>query len=265
MVTITAQGVKVTLGDRRALKRTGAVLAPGGLIGVVGPNGAGKSTLARALAGLVAHDGRVLIDGEDARELSRTARARTIAWLPQGQALHWPLTVERLVGLGRLPHLGPLSRIGAADRAAIERAMARTDVLHLKDRDAMTLSGGERARALLARALAVDAPVLITDEPLAALDPLHQIEVMELLADEARVGRLVIAVLHDLTLAARYCARLLLLDDGRLVADGPPRDVLTSARLAEVYGVAARIETRGGITTVTALGRAQASAGGAPG
>ena len=140
--------------------------------------------------------------------------------------------------------------------SAIERAMSRADVLHLRDRIATELSGGERARALFARALAVETPALIVDEPLASLDPGHQIDVMELLRAEAATGGTVIAVLHDLTLAARYCDRLLLIDAGRIVADGAPADVLTTERLRVVYGIDARVETGGAWPTITVLGRA---------
>ncbi len=236
MVTIAIAGLRVALGGRPVLDGIDALLEGGALIGVIGPNGAGKSTLARAILGLVPIAGTVAIDGT---QPARAELARRIAYLPQGQALHWPVSVERLVALGRLPHLGPLSRLSEADRSAIDRAMALADVAHLRDRVATELSGGERARALLARALAVEAPALVVDEPLASLDPGHQIEVMELLRRQADGGTLVIAVLHDLTLAARYCDRLLLLDHGRLVADGSATEVLTEQRLAEVYGIRA--------------------------
>lgn len=264
MVTIRAAAISVTLGQQRVLDGIDAQLDPGALIGVIGPNGAGKSTLIRALVGVAPYAGQVTIDGKDAATMASADRARMIAYLPQGQTLHWPLKVERLVMLGRIPHLGPLSRPGAADREAVERAMARADVLHLRERVATELSGGERARTLLARAMAVDAPVLIVDEPLAALDPLHQIQVMALLAEEARAGRLVIAVMHDLSLAARYCTRLLMLHHGRLVADGSADNVLTPARLAQVYGIEARVETRGGVPVVLALGPDQSVTGGGP-
>ena len=240
MVTIAVSGLHVALGRRPVLHGIDAVLERGQLIGIIGPNGAGKSTLARAMLGLLKPSaGHVTIDGTDVAMMARTDLARRIAYLPQGQTLHWPLLVERLVALGRLPHLAPFSRIGAADEAAIERAMALADVGPLRHRIATELSGGERARALIARALAVEAPALIADEPLAALDPGHQIEVMALLRRQAEQGALVIAVLHELTMAARHCDRLLLIDGGRLVADGAPADVLTQARLAEVYGIRA--------------------------
>ncbi|WP_338425191.1 ABC transporter ATP-binding protein [Sphingopyxis kveilinensis] len=259
MVTLALDRVGVTLGRRAVLHDVSATFAPGTLTAIVGPNGAGKSTLVRALLALIPATGSVRVDGVEAATMLRAELARRIAYVPQGQLLHWPLTVERLVGLGRLPHLAPMSRISAADAAAIERAMARADVLDLRDRVATELSGGERARALFARALAVEAAALIADEPLASLDPGHQIDVMELLRGEAAAGATVIAVLHDLTMAARYCDRLLLIDGGRAVADGPPAEVLTAERLRAVYGIEARVDSGGAWPAITTLGRAPSS------
>ena len=235
---VRLDNLSVTLGGRQVVAGISTELT-GGLIGLVGPNGAGKSSLVRAIAGLVPSEGTILIDGK--RALPLRERARRIAYLPQGQAVFWPVTVERLVALGRLPHLAPFERPADTDHAAIERALTRTDLLDLRDRSIDELSGGERARVLLARALAVEAPLLLADEPLAALDPAHQIEVMQLLRAEAARGATVIAVLHDLTLAARWCDRLLLMDKGQLVADGAPRQVLTAERIDAVYGVSAFI------------------------
>jgi iron complex transport system ATP-binding protein len=232
--------VSVALGGRRVVDRVSADLA-GGVIGLIGPNGAGKSILVRAVAGLIPAEGAILIDGKRVAALPLRERARHIAYLPQGQAVHWPLTVERLVALGRLPHLAPFARPGSIDAQAIERALERTELLSLRHRAVDELSGGERARVLLARALAVEAPLLLADEPLAALDPAHQIEVMALLRAEAERGATVVAVLHDLTLAARWCDRLLLIDQGRLIADGKPAEVLTADRIASVFGVSAFI------------------------
>jgi len=244
--------VAVTLGARWVIKDISADLG-GGVIGLIGPNGAGKSTLVRAIAGLIPSAGAVLVDGAPVTALPLRRRARRIAYLPQGQSVHWPLTVERLVALGRLPHLAPFARPAEGDKQAIERALARTDLLGLRDRAIDELSGGERARALLARALAVEAPLLLADEPLAALDPAHQIEVMALLREEAARGATVIAVLHDLTLAARWCDRLLLIDRGRLVADGAPRSVLTPERIGSVYGVSAFIGEAAGEPLIVPL------------
>ena len=243
MVTIALEALTARLGGRKVLDDVALGFAPGVLVGVIGPNGAGKSTLLRAIVGLVAPDGgSVSIDGEDVAAVPRRALARMVAYLPQGGAVHWPVSVERLVQLGRLPHLAPMSRIAPADTAAVERAMARADVTRFRDRVATELSGGERARVMLARALAVEAPALVVDEPLAALDPGHQIDVMELLRAEVAAGVTVIVVLHDLTTAARYCDRLVLLDGGRLVADGTPAEVLTADRLRAVYGIQAVLE-----------------------
>jgi len=255
MVTLTLDKVGVKMGGRRVVRDASARFEAGTLVGVLGPPGAGTSSLVRAILALVASSGHILLDRVPIERMDRTSLARAMAYLPQGQTLHWPVSVERLVGLGRLPHLGPMSRISETDTAAIERAMARTDVLELRTRTAIELSGGERARVLLARALAVEAPVLIADEPLASLDPGHQIDVMELLAAEARAGALVIAVLHDLTLAARYCGRLLLLESGDIIADGCPMDVLTQENLRRVYGIEARIGIEQGRPAVTTLGR----------
>ena len=256
MVTIRAQDLSVHLGRHPAVDGVTTLLEPGQLVGIIGPNGAGKSTLIRALLGLVRADGgAVSIDDTPIASLPRKDVARRVAYLPQGQTLHWPLMVERLVALGRMPHLGPLSRLSPEDEAMIDAALARADVLHLKGRIATELSGGERARVLLARALAVGAPALIADEPLAALDPGHQLDVMDLLKGEARAGSLVVTVLHDLGMAARYCDRLLLMDKGRLVADGRPMEVLTEQSLAEVYGISACIEADGEWPLILPTGR----------
>jgi iron complex transport system ATP-binding protein len=261
MVTIRLDALGVSLGRRQVVRDVSAMLEPGKLIGIIGPNGAGKSSLLRAMLGLVpASAGAVLVDGAPVAGMVRAAVARKIAYLPQGQTLHWPLSVERLTALGRLPHLAPMSSLSPTDLAAIDRALERADVTDLRDRIATNLSGGERARALLARALAVDAPALVVDEPLASLDPGHQIDVMALLRREADAGALVIAVLHDLTMAARYCDRLLLLDGGRLVADGPPMAVLTAERLHLVYGIHALIDAAAAAPMVVPLDRSAAGA-----
>jgi iron complex transport system ATP-binding protein len=235
---LVVEALDVDLDARPVLRDAGFSAQPGELIGLVGPNGAGKTTLLRAISQLIpARAGTVTWQGQALGSLDARARARTLAYLPQGQAVHWPLTARRLVGLGRLPSLGPFGRAGAQDEAAVERAMAAADVLAFADRLTSTLSGGERARVLLARALAVEAPVLLADEPTASLDPYHALEIMELLRRTADAGRLVVLVMHDLGLVARFCDRLVLVDGGRTVAEGPPRAVLTPERLRQVYRV----------------------------
>lgn len=257
MVSISVCGLSVELGRRVVLNGVDARFEAGRMTGVIGPNGAGKSTLVRAILGLSRLSaGRITLDGCPIAEVAPRDLARTIAYLPQGHVLHWPLSVERVVALGRLPHLAPLSRIDDEHLSAIRDAMTRADVLHLADRDATRLSGGERARVMLARALAVGAPALVADEPLASLDPGHQIDVMDLLRDQAQQGAAVVVVLHDLTMAARYCDDLLLIDQGRAVAQGAPADILTADRLRAVYGVTARIDMTSPHPTIVPIARA---------
>jgi iron complex transport system ATP-binding protein len=245
MVTIAIDGLSADIGRRSVLTDISATLRPGRLIGIIGPNGAGKSTLARCLLGLVpAREGSVTLGDRDVRAIAARELASMIAYLPQGQTLHWPLSVERLVALGRLPHLGPMSRLSAQDHAIVREAMTRADVNHLAGRTATELSGGERARVMLARALAVGAPAIVADEPLASLDPGHQLDVMALLTGEARTGSLVIAVLHDLTMAARFCDEILLMHQGQLVTHGSPEHVLTAQRLEHVYRIKAQVDLR---------------------
>jgi iron complex transport system ATP-binding protein len=258
MVTIALENLAASLGRRPVLAGISATLHPGTLVGVIGPNGAGKSTLVRAMLGLVSTTpGAVWVDGQDVSALSPRELSRKIAYLSQGHTLHWPLSVERLVALGRLPHLAPMSRISAQDQAIVREAMDRADVAHLAGRTATELSGGERERVMLARALAVGAGAIVADEPLASLDPGHQIDVMDLLSREARAGTLVVTVLHDLTMAARHCDRLLLIDGGRLVADGTPGEVLTHERMRAVYGVTAQIDLAGEAPAIVPVARVE--------
>lgn len=240
-IGLTAKNISVILNDAQILRDTSLTVARGELVGLVGPNGAGKSTLLRALLGLVPVEaGAFALDGNDLSELPQIARAREIAYAPQGAPLHWPLTVEALVGLGRIPHLGPLRKPGVEDQKAISTALRRTDCIELVGRNAMSLSGGERARVMLARALAVGAPYLLADEPVASLDPYHQLQVMDILKSLAGANHGVVVVLHDLSLAARYCDRLILMRDGGVHAEGPADTVLSDANLADVYRIAAR-------------------------
>ncbi|GEO80774.1 ABC transporter ATP-binding protein [Pararhodospirillum oryzae] len=232
---IDLENVGVVLDGRPVLANVTASLGAPGLVGLIGPNGAGKTTLLRALAGLVASQGRVLMNGQPLARLSPAERARQVAYLAQERAVHWPLSVREVVALGRLPHRGQ----GHDDQAAIDRALDETGVRAFADRPIGHLSGGERARVLLARALAVEAPVLLADEPVAALDPHHQLAMMGLLRRHAEAGALVMVVVHDLISAARFCHRLILLDRGGVVADGPPDAVLTEPTLATHYRVRA--------------------------
>ncbi|WP_339336071.1 ABC transporter ATP-binding protein [uncultured Maricaulis sp.] len=224
-----------TLFDQLSLTISGA-----GLVALVGPNGAGKSSLLRLLAGLVGPNaGHVRLDGHSLSDMDERERARAIAYLPPEGRAAWPISVRRLVALGRIPHLKPLRTLTPDDQSAIEAALARTGTAHLAERGFDTLSSGEKARVLLARTLAVGARIILLDEPMAALDVRHQLAVMEILAAEARTGALVIVSLHALDLAARHADRVVVLDNGQVVADGPPDRALVPAVLEQTFGVVA--------------------------
>jgi iron complex transport system ATP-binding protein len=244
---LSLAGVGVAIEGRKVVDGVSAELPPGALVALVGPNGAGKTTLLRALAGLLPHDGTVGWGGRALAALRPMERGRLVAYLPQGHQAHWPLPARDIVALGRYPHgARDPDKLAPADAAAVEEAMRRADCEAFAGQDVRTLSGGERARVMMARVLAVQAPVLLADEPTAALDPRHQLEIMAALREEAGRGALVVAVTHDLTLAARFAARVLLMKEGALAADGPPAEVLTPERLRAVYGVEARIVDVGG-------------------
>jgi ABC-type cobalamin/Fe3+-siderophores transport system ATPase subunit len=239
LMRLAAEGVTVRLGTRTVLDGIDAAAEGGELVGLIGPNGAGKTSLLRVFAHLLTPaKGVVRCEGRPLGEHSPIERARRIAYLAQGAEVHWPMTVEKLVALGRLPHRGSWGQLSGDDHAAISRAMRATDIVGFRNRTLATLSGGERMRVMLARALAVEAPVLLADEPVAALDPYHQLQVMSVLKETARQGKAVIAVLHDLTLAARFCDRLLLLHDGTVLAEGAPAGVLNDCNLETAYAVA---------------------------
>ena len=243
---IAAKDLSVRYGERAALNGVSLTLEPGQLVGLIGPNGAGKTTLARALAGLVAPvAGEIVYDDQPLGEIPRAQLARHVAYLAQSGGADWPLEVEAIVALGRLPHRTAIGPMAEADRAAIERAIEATELQALRHRRMPELSGGERARALMARALAVEADWLIADEPIAALDPLHQLRAMKLLKAEAARGRGVLAVLHDLTLAARFCDRLIALKDGGIVVDVAAAE-LTPSQVSEIDGVEAFVGERAG-------------------
>jgi iron complex transport system ATP-binding protein len=235
---IEAKNIAVRFGRVTLLRAIDMTVRSGEMVGLIGPNGSGKTTLLRILANLRApDDGTVRYAGQSAAEIGARRLSQQVAYLAQGANVHWPMQVETLVGLGRLPHRRPMQGLSAGDQAAIARSMAACDVTAFRNRTMGEVSGGERLRILLARALAVEAEMLLADEPIAALDPLHQIQVMELLRRTARQGRGVIVVLHDLALAARYCDRLILLAGDGVLAEGEPRAVLTDAHIASAYGV----------------------------
>ncbi len=242
---LAANDVDVRLGDALVVEHASLRLRAGELVVLVGPNGAGKTTLIRALAGLIPAQGRITLDGRPLETVPPRERARRIAYLPQGNTFHWPLPVAEIVRLGRTPHGDPFSRPTEADQAAVRRALIATGIEAFAGRAVTTLSGGERARVALARALATEAVVLLVDEPTVSLDPRHQLVVMGLLRDAARAGGAVLAVVHDLALAARFADRVLVMDRGRLIVDATPGEALSAERIADTFGVDAVIVDTG--------------------
>ncbi|HEX3265736.1 MAG TPA: ABC transporter ATP-binding protein [Candidatus Limnocylindrales bacterium] len=236
---IRLEHLTVAYRGRPAISDVDLTIEPGERLALVGPNGAGKSTLLRAIAGLVEPTaGSIELGGASISSLDRLAIARRLAVVPQLPSLPFATTVEEVVALGRLPHEHPIRGLRPADRAAIAAAIDRVGVGHLLGRDARELSLGERQLVLLAMAIAQEAPVLVLDEPTVHLDLRHQVEVMELLADlNERDGVCVIAVLHDLGLAAHFFPRVAVIDRARLVADGSPVETFIPERIREVFGV----------------------------
>ncbi len=235
-MTLNGKGLSLRLGERLVLRSVDFRLEDGELLGLIGPNGAGKSSLLRIIAGLLPPlDGNLELDGRPLGDLSARERARVIGYLPQKSQAHWPVAVERLVELGRIPHLGNWQRPGESDRKRVREVMIQTDTLQFAERPFTALSGGEQARVLLARALASDPRLLLADEPVAALDPAHQMEIMQLLRRHCDQGGSAVVVLHDLALAAHFCDRLQLLHQGETLVSGTPAEVLTADHLERAF------------------------------
>lgn len=236
MTLLQIENLSVTRRNRPVLDDVSLHVAPGEFVGLLGPNGAGKSTLMEAALGLIPHQGRSSL-----AEMPADDRARAAAYLPQSREIAWPVNVETLIALGRIPWPGAT---GAQDRAAIDAAITRMGLTAFRQRTATRLSGGEQARALIARALAQDTPLLVADEPIAGLDPAQQLACLGLFRDLAREGRGILSSIHDLGLAARFCTRLVLLGQGRVLADGPPEAVLSGDNLTRAFGICVyRVDT----------------------
>ncbi|MEQ1781186.1 MAG: ABC transporter ATP-binding protein [Hyphomonadaceae bacterium] len=237
---LEAQAISVTLSGQTIVNGASLSVQSGELVGLIGPNGAGKSTLLKAMLGLRTRTaGQVLLDGASFLEMPPQQRARHVAYLPQERHVEWRLPAREIIMLGRYPHRARFGGPTADDRAAVSRALDAVDGHAIADRPVTLLSGGERTRILLARALAVEAPIVLADEPITALDPWHQLHVMEILRERARAGAGILVVIHDLALAARFMDRLVLMNDGAIAANGPPAEVLTPHQLASVYRIEA--------------------------
>lgn len=240
-ILLQAQAASLSRQGRAILSDIDLTLHSGEVLGIIGANGAGKSSLLQALGGqLPLASGRILLEGKALSDWPERERAQLMALLAQSRELHWPMAVESVVALGRQPWQSGAARLSAEDQNLCEQAMQQAGVLNLREQSCDQLSGGELARVLLARALAVNARILLADEPIAGLDPYYQLSVMQVLKAQAQAGRGVVVVLHDLNLAARFCDRLLLLHHGRILCGGRPELVLQQDNLAHAF----HIETR---------------------
>ena len=250
---ISARSVGVTLGGTRVVDGVSLEVAAGEWATLIGPNGAGKSTLLRAIAGLVPFEGSIELDGAPVGSLGRRRLGRGLAFVPQSPLLPPALTVGEYVLLGRTPHIGTFGAEGPRDLDAADLALDLLELTHFARRPLGTLSGGEQQRAVLARALAQEAPLLLLDEPTTALDIGRQLQALELVADlRSRVGLTVLSAMHELTLAAQYADRLLLLSGGALVAEGPPADIVTEELISAHYGARVRVFRDGGAPVAVA-------------
>ena len=236
MTLLTAENLTVRRGECPVVDAASFTIGPGECVGLIGPNGAGKTSLLRGALGLLPFEGTSTLAALPPRK-----RAAQAAWLPQTREIAWPMSVERIVALGRLPYLARGARLGPTDQSAVDAALTRMGLQTYRTRLATALSGGEQARVLIARTLAQDTPLLMADEPIAGLDPAAQIATLQVFEALAREGRAVLTSLHDLSLAGRYCTRLILMGAGRIIADGPPEQILTAARLEEVFHLQANI------------------------
>ena len=246
MTVLRASALQVTRGDYHLLDRVSLEASSGDFVAVIGANGAGKSTLLSVLAGLLKPDGgEVTLDGERLSTLAAGALARRRAYLPQNPRCEWPLSVERLVALGLTPTLPALGGLPKSFLPKITSALSACDLLEHRDQSVTTLSGGELARAMRARALVADPDVLIVDEPIAGLDPRHALDTTRRLRSLARDGKLVVASLHDLTLAGRYATRIFALTRGRVEGDGPTEGTLTSGLIRKTFEVEACVAGKG--------------------
>lgn len=232
MTLLSLENLTVRRGECPVVDHVTLSIGAKECVGLIGPNGAGKTTLMRAALGLETFSGTSSL-----ARLNAVARAQAAAFLPQARQIAWPMEVETLVALGRVPHLPRGAQPGAVDRAAIDDAIHRLGLDGFRHRIATQLSGGEQGRVLIARALAQQTPLLLADEPIAGLDPAQQIATMQVFSGLAEEGRAVLVSLHDLGLAARHCTRLILMHQGRVVADGAPAEVLTAELMAQVYGI----------------------------
>ncbi|HPF45578.1 MAG: ABC transporter ATP-binding protein [Alphaproteobacteria bacterium] len=240
MSLLSIRNLHISLEGQKILSDVSLDVRSGKLVGLIGPNGAGKSILLKSILGVIdKKDGEITLDGKDISDWPLMEKARKISYAAQGAPVHWPLTVGHLVSLGRIPHLSPWQSTTREDQILTLEAMKKTNVDHLSMRITTTLSGGERARVMLARAIVTGAEFLLADEPIESLDPYHQIQILNILKELTQNGHGVLLIIHDLNFAQKYCDELILLDKGKVVASGQPSDVLNDRNLQNTYRIKA--------------------------
>jgi iron complex transport system ATP-binding protein len=234
--------VTISFGGTQVVKSATLCVSPGELVAVLGANGAGKSSLIKAGLGQLPTDsGKIALNGQNPRTVSPTARARQVAYLPQSRPLAWPLSVRDIVALGRFAYGAAPGRLSAKDAAAVEVALETCDIAHLGQRATNSLSGGELARVHIARALAAGAPLLVADEPTAALDPAQAFSILQVVVDFCTKGGAALIILHDISLAARFASRIIVMKHGSIIADDAPLKALTPAILQAAFGIKAQL------------------------
>lgn len=261
---ISVERLSVSFGDVQALSDVNLTVENDEIVGLVGPNGAGKTTLLSTINGLIEPTaGTVKIDGENVSELAADELARRVATVPQETTLSFAFPVREVVAMGRTPYRSRFERASESDRTHTERAMERTGITRFAERSIEEVSGGERQRVVLARALCQDADALLLDEPTASLDINHQIQILTLLREFVAEGRAALCAIHDLSLAARFCDRLVLLAEGDVLAAGTPEEVLTEEHVERAFGTSAAVTRHpvtGAIDVTATTGQSEPSA-----
>jgi iron complex transport system ATP-binding protein len=244
MKALAVRNLDLSYGKTRVLQNVSLDVSRGEFVVIIGPNGTGKTSFLKALAGLIRGSGEIEILGRPIAEYSRRQLAESVAVVPQQVPIEFPFTVAETVLMGRSPHLGILEVEGDRDRQIAQQAMEFTEIAHLAARRLDELSGGERQRVIIARAICQEPQLILLDEPTASLDPAHQVRVMDLMERlRQQQGVTVVMVSHDLNLAAMYGDRLLLMDNGSIIASGPPAEVLTAGQLERIYGCRMVVES----------------------
>ncbi len=253
---INAENLNLYAGDKKILDDISLSIEKGKIIGLIGPNGAGKTSLLKILANVNPdYQGSYTFKGQPISSFKEKQLAKEFGYLPQDATAHWPLKSRRLIELGRLPFQGYSNKLSKEDHKAVEEAAKKTEVEHLYERIATTLSGGERTRVFLARLFAAEPQVIFADEPIAALDPYHQLHIMEILQEHAHSGGTVVIVLHDISLAARFCDEMVLLDEGRIVKTGGINQLLEDELLQKTYGIDLKLFCEGDAYSITPWSR----------